>query len=175
MSPTLIKLAVLLILLASAFVAGVRTESDHRDAQLLQQERAMHSAYVDKVKRMGARVATLKTQQQADRNNYQILQEELRHAQRSNLATADCPQPGALWPPGASGADVRLTGEFVRLWNNAIRAGLPGDPGRAAPAAAGTGAAYPDDVLANHIDNAERATECRRQLNAVIDVLKEQK
>jgi hypothetical protein len=170
-NPALLKLVALLVLLAGAFVAGVRTESDHRDAQLLVQERAQHAAYVDKVKRMNSRVATLKTQQQTDRNNFQNLQEELRHAQRSTLATADCPQLDALRPTGSPGTDVRLTGEFVRLWNRALRIGLPGDPGGAAAAAEGTRAAYPDDVLANHVDNAERGNECRRQLNAVIDVL----
>lgn len=73
---------------------------------------------------------------------------------------------------------------FVRLWNEANHsaastAGLPaaaiGSSGTA-PAPSGTGpfdqlatGLSQSDVLSNHIRNAERAAQCRAQLNALID------
>jgi hypothetical protein len=154
-----------LAIAVGGFAVGVKIEGNHRDAQQLVLERSMHKAYVDQVRRSNEDVAKLKNLQVVDRNSFAALRQELTRVKRSTLASSTCPESGAPAP------DVRLTADFVGLWNDAYRVGMPGDPGRASGAAERAGFAYPEDLLGNHADNAERWLECRRQLNALIDVL----
>lgn len=65
------------------------------------------------------------------------------------------------------GGGVRFTGAFVGMYNAALQANAA-NPGQPAGEADGTGA---DTVLETHIENGRRWTDCRSQLNSLIDIL----
>jgi len=79
-----------------------------------------------------------------------------------------------------SGAPVvGLSPEWVRLYNAALRPGGGENQGAGGTVGPASGADQPAadaptewDVLSNHIENAKRWSECRAQLNALIDVEK---
>jgi hypothetical protein len=145
--------------------------------------------YETRLAQAQAKGSALVTQAQAAQaqaeQTYQQLRDEVPHVVKVVRAS-----PGAACPSAPSAQpsmqldgqpDGRLDGEFsgafVGLWNRALDAGLslPGGAGRAAPASGGAAAADAPgdidqrDIIENHIDNAERAAACRRQLNALID------
>lgn len=149
----------------AGFIAGVKVESDHRDAQLLVQERAMHKGYVEKVGRLrsasdavSAELNRLFQLRKTDRARFNRELQEAKDA--GKLAQVDCPQAGSaahLQPV------VRIN---VGVWNRALSIGLPGagDPGRVDAPAVGTGFAPVDRAFDNLGENAERWAECRAQV-----------
>lgn len=163
MNPWLILAAIGLA--AGAFLAGVKVEADHRDAQMLVQERAMHQAYVSQVAEYRAKSQQIakelndeSTKRQGDAVSFR---EQLRRARASGKALARCQDPGQ-----PAGAGVRLTGEFVGLYDRALEIGVPRprDPERVDAPAPRPDSIDPADVLANHGENAEAWAECRSAL-----------
>jgi len=63
------------------------------------------------------------------------------------------------------GGGARLSGDFVRLWDDALFRGQAGDPGRVDGATGGSGVTVePDEALGNLSENAERWASCRAAL-----------
>lgn len=86
--------------------------------------------------------------------------EKLAHAR--NLATCT-----PALRPGAGDPVVRLTGDFVGLYNEGLHQGLPAprDPARADGAAGGSDTAVsPEDVLDNVADNGAVCNKLRAQV-----------
>lgn len=159
----------ILIAMAGAFVAGIKVESDHRDAQLLVQERAHHDNYVKRAGELrgnadsvSADLAKAKVARRADRESFKQQLEEARRA--NSLVQVECVAGPAGTPPAV--------GVNVGLWNGALTIGRGpgGDPGRADGPAGGTGFAPIADAFDNLGENAERWSECRRQVTGWQDL-----
>jgi hypothetical protein len=79
--------------------------------------------------------------------------------------------------PVAVAVDCPFSNDFVRVWNDALTAGLPDAAGGAAAATAGRDHAQAQqpsgvtqqDVLTNHVDNREVETRVRNQCESLID------
>jgi len=105
-------------------------------------------------------VAAFKQAKARTQIEYRTLKEQVPHVVKEFVAV--------------DGGRCRFDAGFVGLWNHALFTGLPAAADGAADAAAVTAAAdpataaYPDDLLANHIDNAERCVMVRQQLAALI-------
>lgn len=99
---------------------------------------------------------------------YKTIRQEVPH-----VTTQYIERPGATT---IAVPDWVVTRGFVRLWDNALFGYLPNTTGRIAGAAATTdplvGAERSqigaEQILDNHIDNAEQYLACRSQLNALI-------
>jgi hypothetical protein len=162
----LLKLAIVLAIFAGGFVTGCQVESDHRDAQLLAQERALHEAFVKRAGELRGNAdavsADLAKAKQARRADRQSFEQRLSEAKRGNqLVQVECPAAGGV-VAAAPGA-VNLN---VGVWNAAltIGRGSGGDPGGADGGAGGTGFAPVEDAFTNLGENGERWAECRRQV-----------
>ncbi|MCC6530925.1 MAG: hypothetical protein IT531_00110 [Burkholderiales bacterium] len=164
----------------ASFLGGVAVESDRRDALLLAQQQAMHEAYVAQAQRSRSIAQDIsrgltdeQIRRQADAVAYR---EQVRRA-RATLAV--CPPavpvqeapmatvaPDVGEPVALRGPEPRLTAEFVRLYDLAHGAAVPGagDTREADGAAARAGTVGPEDVLAVHGDNADAWAECRANL-----------
>lgn len=162
----------IIVALAVSFMAGIKVESDHRDAQLLVQERAHHEAFVKRAADLrgnaaavSAELAKAKAARRADRQSFK---QQLSEATRANmLAQVDCPTPIAGIP--AAPPAVRIN---VGLWDRALTIGRgPGsDPGRTDGAAGGTSFAPLADAYDNLAENSERWKECRDQVRGWQDL-----
>lgn len=69
------------------------------------------------------------------------------------------------------GGGVRFTGDFVRLYNDALQA----DAANSSEPAGATSGADSAAILDTHIENGKRWKNCRDQLNALIDILESTK
>lgn len=147
---------------AGSFYAGIRVESNHRDAQQLVQANAMHDAYVKKVgeyRGTAQQISQELSNEKTKRTNDAVaFRDELRRAQASGKALVRCPKPS-----DQAGTGARLTGEFGRLFDRAVEIGVPGagGPGRADAADTGAQDVDPAEVLTVTGDNAEAWAECR--------------
>lgn len=165
---------------------GIEIEGDHRDAQLLTQERAYQQAYTGRVQQGNVIAAALATDKQQLADQVSILREQIRNAKQSDLVTATCPlqtsaglhadsgglglkSATALGQSGPADPDVRFSAKFIRLYNDGIAARVPTAAGGNAGEAEGTGTAHADDILDNAAENGTRWAECRVQLNKVIE------
>lgn len=141
----------------------VEWQAADRRAQAAEQARATSA----RATVAAAQQALLQAGQTAADYRQKWLQQR-KEAQHANIALTNCPTAG----PGAA----VLTGQFVREYDSAWTdsSGQPvfADPARPAGAAldaAGTVTAA--DVLDNHQANAERCSEDRRRLSALIETL----
>lgn len=103
---------------------------------------------------------------------YRTIRKEIPNASIDVAATVS---------PGLAGAgSCQFGSDFVRVWDDAsdpsrVSAGAAGLPGTAGVTAAPPGGADPavaldaEQLLSNHVDNAELSTEARDALNALID------
>jgi hypothetical protein len=153
-------IAVLVAAIAGMFF-GMDIQEDRNRAQLLVQERAMHAAYVNKVGEYRAHAQHVSkelndetTKRQTDAVAFRA---ELARAKAGAVQLAVC---------NPAGTGVRLTGDFVGLFDRALDIGMPraGDPARADAPATRPDPVEPADVLANVADNAEAWGECRSSL-----------
>lgn len=102
---------------------------------------------------------------------YRSIREEVSHAVEKD-ATRSLAR-GAV--PSDGGGHCALGAEFVRVWDAALDPAGAGVPGAAGLAPGDAAAALPsarfdaEDILANHVDNAELAADLRAQLQALID------
>lgn len=160
-----------LALIVGAFLAGVKVESDHRDAQQLVLERAQHEQYV---KTVGAqRAANVAVSGELAKTRTDTADEiralKGRIPDAPQLSTCSALQPADHVAGSADPVPVpRFTAVFIRLWDEASYAGLPASdrPGRAD---AGPGEADPVDareLLENHTDNAGLCNDFRAQIRA---------
>lgn len=160
---TLLPWAIGAVLVAavSGFFFGMDIQEDRNRAQLLVQERAMHAAYVNKVGEYRAHAQHVSkelndetTKRQTDAVAFRA---ELARAKAGAVQLAVC---------NPAGTGVRLTGDFVGLYDRALDIGIPGagDPARADASATRPDPVEPADVLANIADNAEAWAECRSSL-----------
>lgn len=154
----LLAIAAALVL---SFLSGMRAQADRYRAQLLVQHQAMHEAYVK-------RVAELRAHAQAvsqELSDVSIKRQSDAVAFRAELARA---RTGAVQLAVCDpvGTGVRLTRDFVGLYDRALTIGVPdaGDPGRADAPSPGAGDADAGAVLAVHAENAEAWAECRATL-----------
>ena len=162
--------------LVLSFLSGMRVQSDHTKAQLLAQERAMHEAYVGKVKQFRAIAQgvskDLNDEQSKRYADKLAFDGELRRSRASGKPLAVCPtvstdsgQSTGLDKPTASVRlpEPRLTGEFARLYDAGSSIGVPstGDSGRTDAPAEGPGVVDPETVLAINAANGEAWAECR--------------
>ncbi len=144
------------------FFFGLDVQEDRHQAAVLVQERAMHESYVRKVgeyrahaQHVAKELNDATTKRQSDAVAFRA---ELARAKAGAVPLAVC---------NPVGTGVRLTGDFVGLWDRAYEIGrVPGtgDPARADASAARPDPVEPADVLANHADNAEAWAECRSSL-----------
>ena len=73
MNPLFIKLLIIAALVAGAFIAGIKVESNHRDAQLLTQERAYIAQYKVEVARGSALATALEEKRIVTRTLYKTI------------------------------------------------------------------------------------------------------
>lgn len=168
MSPLVIKLFVFAIMLGSAFLAGVKVESDHRDAQLLTQERAANDVYRQAVARDRTIAGEVSLRIEADTSAREsaarAVVQRIRTAPPDALATCPPPIPPAGRTTVADATPtLRLTGAFVGLFNDALGAGLPAAYGAWRTDESPTGT-DPASVLANVADNAVICNGLRSQV-----------
>ena len=163
-------LALVLLLLAGiafGYVQGISRESDRRDAQDVQQERADRAAFMG-VLANGKRHADNAIEWQRKSRIYYInWQERLNHEKDANLAHCEPAQGGV--------SAALLSGTWVGLYNAAWLPDLdvPGDTGRVAAEVAEAGTATPREVLDNIKVNAASCGEDRKRLDELIDHLME--
>lgn len=176
--------AAVLALCAGSFIAGIRVESNSRDADLLVQERSHYEAFRQRIaagRVIAQDISEALNRERVDRQvDAQAFRSELRASRASGRPLATCAPATpaaetamvAVAPTveGASGearlrpAEPRFTAEFARLWDSAHgAAGLPapGDPGRVDVAATRAGTVDAETVLAVHGDDADAWRECR--------------
>lgn len=154
-------IAVLVAAIAGMFF-GMDIQEDRHKAAVLVQERAMHDAYVRKVgeyrshaQHVAKELNDETTKRQTDAVAFRA---KLARAKAGAVQLAVC---------NPVGTGVRLTGDFVRLFDSALDIGRmpgPADPARADASAARPDPVEPADVLAVHADNAEAWAECRSSL-----------
>lgn len=163
----MIQLVLGLLLLVSAFMAGMRVESNARDAAALQEERQAHAekeAVARGIAQRNAGIsATLEAERVArsdERRRFNKRLEAARH--EGNLVTCS-QQPSGGRGLGGSAPAVYFGSGFVGLWDDALKVGLPAALGAAGADGAdpGPGVVTPEALLDNHAENAERANECR--------------
>lgn len=147
-----------ILLAIASFSAGVKVESDHRDSQQLTLERvttAQYKADIGKQRGIVADMDKLLADQADERfNDAEQFRKDLKNAKKPLVK---CPSALEKAPSGAVSVhgepahvvdppDVRLTGEFIRLWNAALRIGSGGavHPGEADGGTEGPGAAGAD-------------------------------
>ena len=70
-----VKLVAAIAVLVATFLAGIRVESNHRDAQLLAQEQAFAQQYGDEVKRAAANAKALQGKKEENRVIFQTITE----------------------------------------------------------------------------------------------------
>lgn len=168
-------LVVLLLVLAGiAFgaVAGLKYESNRRDAQQLEQVRADHQAFQQALlsgKRHAAEVIAWRNKA---RIYYRNWQERLNHENDSQLSQCQT-QPGTQAQAGLSA--VLLSGQWISLYNAAWLPELDqqGDTVGTSYALVEAGTATPREVLDNVHINAELCVEDRKRLDELIDYLTE--
>lgn len=168
-------LAVLLLLLAGiAFgaVAGLRYESNKRDAQALQQKRADEQVLQFTLANGKHHAEAVIAWRNKARIYYRNWQERLSHENDTQLAQCKT-QPGAQAQAGLSALQLGAT--WVSLYNAAWLPQLEqqDDTGGAAYSLVEAGAATPREVLDNVRINAELCGEDRKRLDELIDHLTE--
>lgn len=162
-----IELAAIAALVISAFVAGVRWESNARDAQQVDLVNALHGQYIKQVaawnKRAGELIAAnTKAKSELRKLRVRIKQDE---------AAVYKPTPDAT-PVTVPGWTV--TTDHVRLWNDALCQGITAGECGAPQAPGTTGVAQGttltrQDLLENHAENTAICNDIRRQLDKLID------
>ncbi|ADE10460.1 hypothetical protein [Sideroxydans lithotrophicus] len=156
-------LALLLLVIACiAFgvVAGLKYESNRRDALELKQKRVDDKLFLEAVALGHQAAANAIEWKRRARIYYRNWQERLNHEQDSNLA--QCQQAG----------DVLLSGTFVGMYNAAWR--IESDQGDSAGAAAevvAAGSVTPRHVLENVRENADLCGEDRKRHDELVDLL----
>lgn len=176
------------VALVMAFIAGVRFESNSRDALLLVQERAQVEAYkrdIAKYRDAAQAVSKELIDERASREGEAVrFRAQMQASRVSGKPLAACPKQQPLAAPtspvatlahavGAPGPialrsdEPRFTAEFARLFDLALgSSGLPGagDPGRADAASPIAGTVDAETVLVVHGENADAWRECRAAL-----------
>lgn len=187
----LAKWIVIALLLASfgawSYTKGIHREADRRDALELKQAKIDAEDYAA-LTSYGVIKAREADANQAEADKYHQNWKEARDAAKragTPLAVADCSAAAPVAAAAGSGLKdpapglrLRLTWEFVGLWDSAYTAsdGKPlfGDTARAEKAAAGPGAASPygpDELLDRHEANVAKYDACRRQLGALVKTI----
>ena len=155
----------IILLCAALFFGGVKVESDHRDAQLLTQERAFHAAFVNRAGELRANADTVSADlnlarkgRAADRLEFSTKLLEAIHGKE--LSRVTCPIPGE-----PAGAPVVLVN--ASLWDAALTIGRgPGsDTGRADGGARPPDFAPLEEAYANLGENSNRWSACRAQVS----------
>lgn len=145
---------------------GAKLESDHRDAQLLTQERAMADAFEQRARQL---------RQSADDISRELNDLRVQHAgeridfKRKLQEAKNAKQLGKCESVPAANGQPASTVQYVNagLWNDALKVqpdGPGGNPGRADAGAGGTGFATLDDAYDNLEENGARWQHCRDQV-----------
>jgi hypothetical protein len=161
-------LALLLLALAGivfGFVAGLRYESNSRDAQDLKTARNGEDRFMRALDVGRKRAADVIEWKSKSDIYYRHWQERLNYETNANLAqcaTTDSPT-------------VQLSPVWISLYNAAWMPSLDaqGDSGRAAGEVIEAGTVTPGEALANIGENARLCGEDRKRLDELIDHLKE--
>ena len=151
--PFAYQLIAVAVLCIGAFMAGIKVEADHRDAQDKAAIQSMHDRYVEEVRRnRGIAQDTAKELLDAKMYRDQNASDYRKALRENTRPLMACPPSGPV-----------LTPDFVRLYDRALQAGVPapGDPQRADDPAPGTD---PVIALAVHGENAESWAACRDHL-----------
>lgn len=102
--------------------------------------------------------------------NRHVIVQQIQRAPAESLFRVECADSTARSAPAPP--DVRLTWEFVRLWDSAGRAdGMPADPGGAAGAPGEVSPLGPRDLLANHAENTAACEIDRERYRRLIELL----
>jgi hypothetical protein len=163
-------LALMLLLLAGiafGYVQGISRESDRRDSQDAQKERADHKAFMDALANGKTHAANALEWQRKSRIYYLNWKESLNNETDTNLAYCKPSQGGVH--------AALLSGTWVGLYNAAWLPELDaqGHPGGAAAEVTEAGTATPREVLDNVAINAASCGEDRKRLDELIDHLNE--
>ena len=150
------------VALVLAGITGAKIESDHRDAQLLIQERAFHTTYVKRVGELRANADKVSEQLNkadaraaSDRRSYEQNLVEAINAKQ--LSKVDC---------GGEERSDPIVLINASLWDRAltIGKGSGSDPREADGSAAGASFAPLQEAYANLGENADRWRSCREQV-----------
>ncbi|MCO7557355.1 DNA-packaging protein [Metapseudomonas otitidis] len=184
----------LLAVLSAAYRAGYTTATAEGEAAL-EKQRAEHSqaeaerALQAAADAKAAATALREQTQRADQIAARLADQQRQYRQTTDRLTGEIARVNDLYraaldAPPVPLPDCRFTRGFVRVWDEATGAAVPattpGDPGRAAQAAADAGAADQldagigrADLLRHHIRYAEQCRATAAQLGALIDVLED--
>ena len=152
----------IIVALAGAGVLGAKIESDHRDAQLLTQERAYHETYVARVRDLRAAADSVGAQLNKEQAERDIDRE---HFSQKLLEAINAKTLGKCEPAATPDA-APVIFVNVGLWNAAlaIGSGAGGDPGGADGGAGPAGFAPLEDAYRNLGENSSRWAACRTQV-----------
>ena len=171
-----------LLLFTLGGICGFLQEARTRDAADMRRALDEGRAFGDAVAEGKKSATDYGEWQRAAEVYFNNWQEAVKHGPDNKLAAcvaapAPAAAPGAAQPPDADGAAaaVRLTGEFVRLYNAAWTGEIAaaGDPGGTAAEVGEAGAAYatPREVLDNTGANARACAADRKRHDQLIDLL----
>lgn len=117
------------VIAAGGALAGWQARGWREDAARLADERDAHANYIRIATAYGAalddandQAATDRAQADADRRTFD---KELRHAKRQGTRLVVCGPGLDTARPDDPGLPVRFDPYFVRLWNDALKIGLP--------------------------------------------------
>ena len=171
------KLLILLTVLLVGVGAGWMFGSDHEKAKLVRAHEAaqakLQAALADERESNGKLAAKLDAERQGREADRLTFNRRLNDARKNpgKLVDVECPRvlpghPGGVSPAADPVPRVRLTGDFVRLWNDGLAGGSTQAERASRPdgEAAGPGLVEPVDVLGNLEQNAARWAECRAQV-----------
>ena len=168
------RILALIVLLASVGLAGWTARGWKEDAVRLESERAAQETYRKTVEGWAAAAQVITESREQERQksaaDRRAWQKEIDDAKRSGSLVVCGAGMGSHEASGADGVAARLSGGFVRLWNDALAIGLPDTlrPWRAdgAGAQADPAGVAPEDALDNLAANAEQCNDLRGQVLA---------
>lgn len=165
----IVALGLIIVLVGGPYWLGLRHQ---REVDQAATERAAATA-AQRLSAAQARGELLAMQLAQARANARVVYRTIRE-EVPRVTVVYRPAPGAPLEPVPRAV---FTVGFVGLWNRALFAGeLPGAASESADSAAATHTADPaldagiteDDVLRNHVDNAQICSDIRAQLEALI-------
>lgn len=161
----IVAIALLIVLVGGPYLLGMRHQSQiDQTVQAKAQTAAAHKLLAAQAK--GQKLAAkLATTQAKTRVVYRTITKEVPH-----VVTVYREKPGAPLQPLPR---FVFTVGAVRVWDRALDPELPAAAGVAVDTATGTDPALDSGInqqqlLQNHVDNAEACTETRQQLKALI-------
>ena len=157
----------IVVLCAASALGGAKIESDHRDAQLLTQERVLHEAFVTRAALLRNNANAVSQKFNLTRAGHakqlQVYERQLTEAKNANqLGKCETVVVAADGKPAVTVQSIN-----AGLWDSALSEGGQrpgGDPGRANGTPGGTDFAPLEAAYRNLGQNGDRWKKCRAQV-----------